>query len=186
MPLVKGAVVVVEGSAARRPVAMIVQGTDARGRWKLKLTGESGISLASQRHGVTVLVDGIPHTVTGHNGNHLRVEPVQAGWGSGPRPERRRVPVKRKSERGDTMLLQAAKLVPLVGDGAIHVNIPANHPPAAVLIWGEPHREHAYVLTGGQANPASPLIYHEMSCHRLDRGLLGGVLDDVRTTTVAS
>lgn len=76
------------------------------------------------------------------------------------------------------MLHQAATLVPLIGDGAIHVSIPANQPPAAVLLWGERGSEHAYVLTGGTVNPDAPLTYHEMSCQRLDTRLL----HDARTT----
>lgn len=73
----------VEGVTGGRPRAMVAQGADTRGRWMLKLlrgTGpRAGRNLADQEHGVTVLIDGEPWIVTGHNANHLRVEPVEAG-----------------------------------------------------------------------------------------------------------
>lgn len=77
-------VVVVEGVTGGRPRAMVAQGADNRGRWMLKLlrgTGpHAGRNLGDQEHGVTVLVDGEPWIVTGHNANHLHVEPVEAGY----------------------------------------------------------------------------------------------------------
>lgn len=79
-PLTKGNVVVVEGVIGGRPRAFVVQGLDARGRWKLKLLGDRRRrNLANQTHGATVLIDGAPFTVTGHNANHLRVEPILVG-----------------------------------------------------------------------------------------------------------